>query len=473
MTASGLGSPDSSTFGFGGKLMRADIDSFDPCIVGEGRKIDPYRRSVSEGAYLPDGSPNDANRVETGPTDLAFQEWEALGLELPNLEDLRTYRHSRLVEEINKRDIGGILMFDPLNIRYATDSTNMQLWVTHNPCRACLVMADGYMVLWDFHSGEHLSAHLPLVREVHHGASFFYFESGDRSAEHAAHFAEGVDRLMRAHVGQNRRLAVDKIEIDGLRALEALGFEVSPGQAVTEHARKIKNANELKAMRCAIAACEAAMADMEALDLVGMSEVAAWAELQKGNHIRGGEWMETRIFSSGPRTNPWFQECGPRVMQNGDILAFDTDLVGPYGYCSDLSRTWKIGDQKPTGYERDIYKASYDHIQYNMSLLKPGRSFRELMELGQKLPEKYAQQRYGVMFHGVGLCDEYPSLRYPEDWSSSGYDGVLEPGMCLCVEVYFGEVNGPCGIKLEDQGVVTENGFENLTKYPFDRDLLA
>ena len=50
------------------------------------------------------------------------------------------------------------------------------------------------------------------------------------------------------------------------------------------------------------------------------------------NIRRGGEWIETRLLTSGPRTNPWFQECGPRIVQPNEILAFDTDLIGPYGY---------------------------------------------------------------------------------------------------------------------------------------------
>ncbi|MEM6487896.1 MAG: dimethylsulfonioproprionate lyase DddP [Pseudomonadota bacterium] len=440
----------------------------DTFVVGSGRKIDPTRRRASATALLPDGTPNDADRVETGPTDLAFAEWAALGLQAPNLDAVRRYRHARLVNEITARGIGGILMFDPLNIRYATDTTNMQLWIAHNPCRACLVLADGHMVLWDFHSSEHLSAHLPLVAELRHGASFFYFESGDRTDEHAAGFAAQVDALMRAHVGSERRLAVDKIEIAGVRALEALGFTVLEGQDVTEHARKIKSGEELKAMRCAIAACEASMAAMEAVVRPGMTEVEAWAEMQRANFIRGGEWVETRILSSGPRTNPWFQECGPREMQAGELLAFDTDLIGPYGYCADLSRTWLVGDGVATPYQRDLFAVALEHIRHNERLLAPGVTFRALMEKAHRLPERFRAQRYGVVYHGVGLCDEYPAIRYPEDWADVGYDGVLEPGQCLCVEVYVGEVGGPCGVKLEDQVVITETGVENLTRYPFD-----
>ena len=187
------------------------------------RKIDPYRKP--EHALKPDGSPDDNDRVEIGPTDLAFAEWKALGLEAPQLDDMREFRLQRLARELQKNDFGGIVLFDPLNIRYATDSTNMQLWITHNPARACFVSADGYIVLFDFHSCEHLSDHLPLVRERRHGASFFYFESGQRGDEHAGQFAAQIDELMRTHSGANRRLAVDKIEIAGLRALEPEGLE--------------------------------------------------------------------------------------------------------------------------------------------------------------------------------------------------------------------------------------------------------
>jgi Xaa-Pro aminopeptidase len=39
--------------------------------------------------------------------------------------------------------------------------------------------------------------------------------------------------------------------------------------------------------------------------------------------------------------------------------------------------------------------------------------------------------------------------------------------------VYFGEVGGLCGVKLEDQVVITETGYENLTSYPFEIDFLS
>ncbi|MEN5036956.1 dimethylsulfonioproprionate lyase DddP [Pseudomonas sp. TWI929] len=439
-------------------------------IPANARRIDPSRQRAA--ALKADGSADDNDRTEIGPTPLAFAEWAALGLQAPHLPSMREYRLQRICEQLVARDLGGILLFDPLNIRYATDTTNMQLWTTHNPARACFVAASGHVVLWDFHGCDHLSAHLPLVSELRSGASFFYFETGDRTEEHARRFCTQVDELLRSHAGNNRRLAVDRIEVAGLRALDALGVQVHNGQEVTEFARLIKGPDEILAMRCAVASCEAAVAEMRHAMRAGATENDVWATLHSGNIRRGGEWIETRILSSGPRTNPWFQESGPRVLSDGDLLSFDTDLIGVYGFCVDMSRSWICGGLEPTAEQKRLYRIAHEHIHVNAEMVKPGVRFTELTRNGHRLPESCRAQRYGVMFHGVGLCDEYPSIRYPEDLESYGYEGELQPGMALCVEAYVGEVGGRDGIKLENQLLVTEDGYELLTHYPFEESFL-
>ena len=125
----------------------------------ETRKIDPTKGNV-----LGDNPPNDKNRIEIGPTQLSFKEWDAAGLQLPDLQRMRRFRLERLTQHVADRGYGGLLMFDPLNIRYATDSTNMQLWNTHNPFRAILLCADGYLVIWDYNNSPFLSTFNPLVR---------------------------------------------------------------------------------------------------------------------------------------------------------------------------------------------------------------------------------------------------------------------------------------------------------------------
>ena len=439
-------------------------------------KIDPARRPAANrrpAGLRPDGSPDDNDRVEIGPTDTAFAEWAALGLEAPNLERMRARRLARVCDQLQARDYAGALLFDPLNIRYATDATNMQLWIVHNPARAAFVSADGYVVLWEFRNGAHLSAHLPLVRELRQGAGHFYMLAGDAEERLAGKFADQVVDVLGQHGGDNRRLAIDRMETAGIVSLQQRGIEITSGQQVMEHARLIKSADEINAMRCAMASYEIAVEAMRREIRPGIAEVELWAVLHAENIKRGGEWIETRILSSGPRTNPWMQEAGPRRIADGDLVAFDTDLIGPYGMCADISRTWYCGDGAPDDEQRRLHGIAYEHITANEAILKPGVSFPELTDLGHRLPEEFRAQRYGVKYHGVGLCDEFPCIYYPEDVIAGAFDYVLEPGMVLCVEAYIGAVGGRNGVKLENQVLITETGSEHLTRCPFDDRLLG
>jgi len=437
------------------------------------RKIDPTR-----GASLGDNTPNDADRIEIGPTQLAYSEWASAGLDLPDLQAMRRFRWKRLTASVVARDYAGVLLFDPLNIRYATDSTNMQLWNTHNPFRAVLLCADGYMVIWDYKNSPFLSTFNPLVREQRSGADLFYFDRGDKLDVAADTFANEVRALLAEHAPGNMRLAVDKVMLHGLRALEAQGFEIMEGEELTEKTRAVKGPDEIKAMRCASHACETAVAAMErfareAVPQGQTSEDDIWAVLHAENIRRGGEWIETRLLTSGPRTNPWFQECGGRIVQNNEIVSFDTDLVGSYGICVDISRSWWIGDRPPPADMVYAMQHGHDHIMRNMELLKPGITIPELTARCHVLDPEFQALKYGCMMHGVGLCDEWPLVAYPDKAVPGAFDYALEPGMVLCVEALISPEGGAFSIKLEDQVLITETGFENLTHYPFDDALMG
>ena len=317
-----------------------------------------------------------------------------------------------------------------------------------------------------------------MVREQRSGADLFYFDRGDKVDVAADIFSNEVRVLIEAHGGNNKRLAVDKIMLHGLRALEAQGFDIMEGEELTEKTRAIKGVDEIKAMRCAMHACEVAVAKMEEAARDGvprgdMSEDDIWAVLHAENIKRGGEWIETRLLASGPRTNPWFQECGPRIVQNNEMVSFDTDLVGSYGICCDISRSWWIGDAAPRPDMIYAMQHGHEHIMRNMEMLKPGVHMRDLSLNTHVLDAQFQKQKYGCLMHGVGLCDEWPLIAYPDHLVDGAYDYVLEPGMVLCVEALVSPEHGDFSIKLEDQVLITEDGYENLTTYPFDSALMA
>ena len=162
-----------------------------------------------------------------------------------------------------------------------------------------------------------------------------------------------------------------------------------------EHARCVKSPDEIAGMAHALAVCDGGMARMREALQPGMTENALWALLHETNIRNGGEFIETRCFASGGRTNPWFQECSNRVIRPGDLVAFDTDMIGPMGFCCDVSRTFHTGPGKANDEQRRMYGLAIEQVQHNLGLLKAGVSFREISEKSFVLPEPYLANAAG------------------------------------------------------------------------------
>jgi len=431
----------------------------------------PGRIAASLADHTPEvrAAANDGHHLVIGPGDRLTNGWVADGLELPDLAEIRRYRLARIRQQLQSMDYGGVVLMDPMSIRYATDTTNMQIWVMHNAARYCYVSArdDGPVILWDYSNCEFLAGHNDQITEVRPAIATIFFTSGSRYKEHSAKWAAEMIDVIAADAGAKARIAIDQCHLIGYQVLQAAGIELGSGQEVMELARAIKSPDEIRAMRCAAHACQATMAEMRTALQPGMTERDVWAMLHAGNIRRGGEWIETQIISSGPRTNPWFQECSSRVIEPGDLVAYDTDLVGAYGMMIDISRSWVAGGGKPNAHQRNLHSMAVEQLARNAELLTPGRTFRELTFDSWKPPtEDY--RHYSVQYHGVGQCDEFPSIYFAENWEAVGYDGVVEPGMVFTAESFIGPRAGGEGMKLEDQYLVTESGPELLTDFPLD-----
>lgn len=383
------------------------------------------------------------------------------------LVSARSYRKQRLVDQLVQHDCAAILLFDPVNIRYALDVSNMQLWATHNPFHYALLFADGHAIDFQYAGAEHLAKGLETVNEVRTARPFFYMYSGPFLDERADQFACEIVDALRERSGGNLRLATDKLELPGADALRRKGVTLIEGQELTEQARLIKSPDEIELMRWTIRVCEAGMARVYEQSLPGKTEQEIWAELHYENIRSGGEWLETRLLTVGQRTNPWFQECSDHIAKEGDMLAFDTDMIGPYGYCADLSRSWTIGHTRMTNEQSTLYSAALDQIEHNTRLIRPGMDFREYMERTWPIPDRYLANRYSCALHGVGMADEYPGVPYAPD-AADLLPGRFEEGMVFCVESLIGEQGGRENVKLETQVLVTSAGAERLDSFPWE-----
>jgi Xaa-Pro aminopeptidase len=388
-----------------------------------------------------------------------------------NIERMRHERLARFRVELARLDVAGALLADPVNIRYATDARNMAVWSLHSIARYAFVPTDGPIVLFEMGSTQHVTRGLSTLGEVRPSTPWTFMIAMDRIDEKCARWADEIVDLVHRHGARNRRLAVDRCEPLGIKFLMDRGLTILDAQQPIEIARAIKTTDEIDSMQLVMNVCDEGVRRMRAALTPGITENQLWGILHETNIAHDGEWIECRLLSSGPRTNPWYQECGTRIIQAGDVVGFDTDMVGPLGYVADISRSWICPGKPPSDRHRRLYEIAQEQIRFNVDLLRPGVGFREFSEKAWNIPEPYVPQRYLSPIHGLGLVDEYPVIPYPRDFAEWGSDGVFVENMVVSVESYIGEVGGQDGIKLEEQVLITERGAVPMSSSAFSDDI--
>jgi len=382
-----------------------------------------------------------------------------------DLERLHNYRQSRLKSEMRKHDVGLCIMMSPISLRYAVNYRNYALFMSHIPSTYLFLPAEGDFVLFNAFEPE-----IPEKRK-RKGRPIAYFYGGDELERCAALFANDVVKYL-AEIGcDNRRIAVEYVNPTITQALERKGLEVIDGVLISERARLIKNEDELNCIRWAIEVAEYGAQKVKQALKPGVSELQLWALLNYTNLANNGDWHDGRMLASGPRINPWLQEASERKVESGDLMGFDTDMVGPMGYFADLSRTFHCGPDKPTPRQKQLYRFAMEEIEHNSALVKAGIKFSEIQSRAYPVPEEFHENAYPCILHGVGMCDEYPHID-PIFRGELQYDEVLQAGMVLCIESYMGAVGEKDGIKLEQQLIVTDHGYELMTQYPFEEELI-
>ena len=381
-----------------------------------------------------------------------------------NFEKLRAYRLDRVKKELEKNNLEACILFDPVNVRYALDSLNMSVYNMHNLTRYCFVPVNGPVILYEYFNCENLSKDLKLIDEIRPAITWDYFSNGDQAGAQLEKWINEIKDLSNSYF-KSKKIAIDVLNGPAVIGLNKAGIEVVDAKLILEQARVIKSPEEIKCMRSAIDVAEIGINKMREALKPGMTENELWSILHQTNIENYGEWIECRLLASGQRTNPWMQECSNKIIQDGEIVSFDTDMVGPYGYCADISRAFVVGN-KFNDEQKRLYAMAVEQIDHNSRLIKHGMSFNEFSEKSWVLPEEYYPNRYSVMVHGIGLCDEWPAIRYPTDGGERR--GIFQKNMTITVESYIGKVGGKEGVKLEQQYLIGENGLELMSHHPLE-----
>lgn len=391
-----------------------------------------------------------------------------------DLVAVRTYRQQRVRQKMAEYGVDAVILSDPVNIRYATGTRNMQVFSMRNAPSRYLLLTQNRSILFEFTGCLHLEEGYETVDEVRPSKTASFVAAGPHIAERErAWVAEMADTIHELTGLKDATVGLERLNAGTAIALKEAGLNVVDAQQPVEMARAIKSPEEMKCVIASLRATEIGVGKLREAIRPGLTEAELWSVLHKSIIAQNGDYVETRLLNAGARTNPWFQETSDNVIGANELIALDTDVVGCHGYYADFSRTFHSGPDRPTDTQRELYKVAYEQVHYNMGILKPGMSFREYADRAWNIPDRYYANRYYLSAHGCGMTGEYPYLYHHGDFPDAGYDGVVEPGMTLCVESYIGEDGAKEGVKLEQQVLITETGIETLSRFPFEAHLLT
>lgn len=383
-----------------------------------------------------------------------------------DLDRLNGWRMNRLREQMRLHDVAALVLVNPVSLRYAVGYATYMPFQSRIPSTYLFLGQEGDIDIYGAYADS------PLITNSFPTRGISVFDGGDQMSEGARLLADDLVKYVSKLGTDSRRVAIEMVNPSVTQACLQRGLEVMDGLALSEMARVIKSEDELACMRWSVAVAELGIAKVKEAIRPGVTETQLFGILNYTNLCNHGEWHDGRMLASGPRTNPWLQEASQRKVESGDLVGFDTDMVGPMGYFCDISRTMHCGPAKPTKRQKELYRLAAEEIAHNRALLRPGLGLREFQKVAWPIPEEFQAQAYTCAVHGVGMCDEWPRIN-PTHRGPNPYDGVLEPGMVVTVESYIGAVGERDGVKLEEQVLITEDGYEQMSTYPLEEELLG
>jgi len=387
-----------------------------------------------------------------------------------NKTRLRRDRLEKLQAAMRSQNLGALLLTNPIHIRYATGVACMNLWTSVNLARYALVPVQGDPIIYEY--GKALFLAKPIWEKSRAAITWQSRFSGERVLEVSKTWAEDILAQLKEWGVAKETMAVDPLDHYGHQALVNAGIKLTCADEPMEAARLLKTPDEIQLLKQSCAVAEAGLAALEKAIHPGVTENALLSVFWGKMLELGGEHCSTRLLVAGEKTNPWFHEASDNPVRPGDLIGIDTDMIGPDGYLCDISRTFLCGD-KANADQKEAYRVAYDFIHGLIEKCQVGVSYRQLVDEAPKYPAEYATLGYSCMIHGSGTDDETPFLPFPHDLPKSHVaEGHLQENMVLSVEFYAGKVGKRDGVKLEEQILITKNGPELLSRYPFEEKLL-
>jgi Xaa-Pro aminopeptidase len=389
------------------------------------------------------------------------------------VDRLREERLARISKLLAESELGALLCFDMVNIRYIT-ATHIGTWAQDKLNRFCLLPQGDEPIMWDFGSAaRHHQLYNPWLGDGRSRAGISTLRGAMLpEAGRAEDVAGKIKRELSERDLLGEPVGVDAVEPAVLFALQAEGIDVVDGQQLMQAARVIKTQDEVTLLNTACMMVDAAYEELYRAMKPGMRENECVALVNKVLYDMGSEHVEGVNAISGERCNPHPHVYTDRALRPGDPAYFDI-LHSFMGYRTCYYRTFAVASaSKPLV---DAYRRCRYYLDAAIELIRPGATTADVVSVWPRAEEfgfPDEEAAFALQFgHGVGLSiwekpifSRLVSLDHPEE---------IREGMVFALETFWPASDGWSAARIEEQLVVTADGCEVITRFPAEDLVVA
>jgi Xaa-Pro aminopeptidase len=292
-------------------------------------------------------------------------------------------------------------------------------------------------------------------------------------------FAEQIHSTIKDIGLEKEKIGVDAYVPQIDEAFRKTGLNTSQdGAKALFESREVKTPLELECIRSVAAIVDGCFATLAKNLRVGVTEREIWGKciayaIENGLTVNGG------FIDSGPHTWPKdnSRQASSRRIRPGDVVYADFFNFGFFGYRSCYYRSFSVGP--PSREVRETYAQVYDWMQKAEHVVKAGattmdvvRNWPDDQELWGKRPpfiesETEKLSTYWMnMGHGIGMSLYEP----PFFWKpvASRWPQKLKENTAIALETLDGTPDGKAGVRIEEMIIVTDSGYEIISKWPIE-----
>ncbi len=393
-----------------------------------------------------------------------------------NFPRMREYRLGRLKLTMKKHDLAALLLNIGDNIRYANGTWDYA-WKGNNTSRYLLVFQDEEPNFFDtVGMDSHVTQlYCPWIPQDRLGPAITYRYAAKGFEPMCRRYWDQIKQVCKENgvdVSKDK-LGVDTTDIGAYDIGKSMGLNIAPGGGAINEARYVKGPDELECLKIACAWGDIAYwrAKYEYIK-PGIREREVLGKVTDYLYQLGAQYAWGTNVASGGNTNPYIRAFTDKVIRPGDMVTLDLNSNQYYGYVQDTCRSWVVG-RKMTTKQKEVYKRCYELLQNTLDRIKAGATTSDIASAWPVYyDDKYKTCSLVQFTHTIGLG------LYEGFWVSQGfskeYPEELQENMYLAVEVWAqDQPGGDCSVRLEDNVVVTKNGYQLFSLFEFEEEAVG